>query len=201
MIDLLLIGDVHGKMNEYRRIIENSNHDFSIQVGDFGFQKEWTWLEQESGLDPYHNKIIHGNHDCIPMARTSPYSLGRYYFYPDHSIFCMAGASSIDRSRRVEGRDWFRDEELSYSEFREIYDFYLGGKPDIVISHDCPQIVCTKLFGIKETNNTRQSYDWLLGVHRPKLWVFGHHHNSVSMLLDGTYFICLDELETLRLKI
>ena len=31
--------------------------------------------------------------------------------------------------------------------------------------------------------------------HQPKLWFFGHHHKSWTMMIDGTQFRCLNELE------
>lgn len=36
--NLLIIGDVHGKINQYWKLIQKHNGR-SIQVGDFGFKK------------------------------------------------------------------------------------------------------------------------------------------------------------------
>jgi Icc-related predicted phosphoesterase len=37
--------------------------------------------------------------------------------------------------------------------------------------------------------------------HQPKLWVFGHHHQSKDVQINGTRFVCLNELETMTLEL
>ena len=41
-VGLLIIGDVHGKVNEYYKLLQK-HKGVSIQVGDFGFKKEHKW--------------------------------------------------------------------------------------------------------------------------------------------------------------
>jgi predicted phosphodiesterase len=33
-------------------------------------------------------------------------------------------------------------------------------------------------------------------IHKPDLWIFGHHHKSFDETIGGTRFICLNELES-----
>lgn len=37
----------------------------------------------------------------------------------------------------------------------------------------------------------------MLEIHRPKVWVFGHYHIDKDFELNGTRFICLNELSTI----
>ena len=52
---MLIIGDVHGKINEYLQLIKNRKH--SIQLGDFG-----VGFVDIPEL-PINHRFIRGNHD------------------------------------------------------------------------------------------------------------------------------------------
>ncbi len=204
MKTLTIIGDVHGKVEHYKQIIDNC--EFSICVGDFGFKKEWEWLSN------YLNELDHckrefqshwvnmGNHDYLPWLYSS-YSTKNTTYFNNESIFTIRGADSIDKHLRREGTDWFPNEELNYQEQLEAFDFYSKVKPKIVISHDCPQSVMERLFGYPEKSQTRQMLQAMFEEHQPDLWVFGHHHKSKDEMINGTRFVCLSELETLTIKL
>jgi hypothetical protein len=47
----------------------------------------------------------------------------------------------------------------------------------------------------------------MFSIHKPDLWIFGHWHCDADEVIDGTRFICLNELsyvdvdmETLEVK-
>jgi len=195
------IGDVHCKIGKYIPIIRTCEE--SIQVGDFGFKEEWDWLEKNSSIIGLSHKINMGNHDYIPCVNTNPHSLGNWSY--ERGIFTIRGANSIDIHKRIEGRDWFVNEELNYGEGYEVFDNWELSKPDIVVTHDCPALVAEVLFGFPRTginkeyykSTTRELLQNMFEVHQPKLWVFGHHHINKNETINGTNFICLGELETL----
>ena len=59
---LLIIGDVHGKVNEYWKILQKwDKRHCSIQVGDFGFKKQHEW--HLKNIDFSQHQINFGNHD------------------------------------------------------------------------------------------------------------------------------------------
>ncbi len=194
-----IIGDVHCKIQEYADII--STCDESIQVGDFGLQGEWDWLEKNVSLK---HKINMGNHDFIPYVN-KPHSLGNWSF--ERGIFTVRGAYSIDFYKSTEGLDWFRNEELNYQETNEVFDKWELIKPNIVVTHDCPNTVAEILFGMPNTGINKEKYktstrDLLQGlfeVHQPDIWLFGHHHKHRDEVIEGTRFICLAELESFDL--
>lgn len=201
-MNLTIIGDVHGKISKYKEITDKC--DFSICVGDFGFKEKWDWHRENVwnyGLNPHYINI--GNHDWIDVLeedRLEYACTGNFNYFQDFKIFTIRGAESIDKHLRTEGVDWFANEELNYQEQLEAFDFYVKVKPKIVISHDCPQAIAHSLFGIPNKSQTRQMLQAMFDEHKPDLWVFGHHHKSKDVNILGTRFVCLAELETLKIE-
>lgn len=190
--NILVIGDVHGKLKEYQKIVDKHN-GLSIQVGDFGFKKEHSWHLQN--IDSIHNKVCFGNHDDYTFL-LKPHSLGDFNndFFPD--TMTIRGAKSIDRIYRKENIDWWANEEMNMVEMQNAVDVYEIKKPKIVISHECPNIVKRDIFGIMEKSITSNGFQMMFELHPPDLWIFGHHHKSINTMIGGTNFICLKELET-----
>ena len=199
MKNILIIGDVHGKVNEYYKILQKYKPELSIQLGDFGFKKEHEWFLKNIDCDK--NKIIFGNHDDTSFV-SEEYSLGNYtHFHREPEIMFVRGADSIDKKYRVEGQSWWRNEELSYLEMDEVIKQYVKWKPEIMITHDCPQSIREKVFGIQDKSLTSMGLQSMLDIHKPKLWIFGHHHKSVDVVIDDVRFICLNELEVYNLEL
>jgi predicted phosphodiesterase len=192
---MIIIGDIHGKINQYKQL--TNKYPETICVGDFGFKKQWDWLINDSNIDSVYHKINMGNHDYIPYVNCN-YSLGNWSYYKD--IFTIRGADSIDKMYRIEGLNWFRDEEISYLKSYEILEAYERIKPKIVVTHDCPQIISEIEFNIYDKSITRNLLQELFLIHQPNLWIFGHHHESIKKEIKNTIFICLNELETFDLN-
>lgn len=203
---ITFIGDVHGQIDQLVSIVKicSVNNESCICVGDLGFEnavdriKHFLWMY----FDMFYS--VAGNHDYYPIVKSynpAPYlpnfnvfnCIGQCCTY---QIFTVNGAESIDRHLRREGVDWFAEEELTYQEGLQAFDRYIEVKPEIVVSHDCPQKVMEKLFGYSEKSSTRQLLQAMFDEHKPELWIFGHHHKSIDVEIDGTRFICLAELET-----
>lgn len=206
--NIILIGDVHdGNMNSYLDICERSNQKGfdTIQLGDIGFKKEYDQIKFE-GVNGTHNYVLFGNHDYYDKiddyVHTKDYSLGDFGFNEELSLFWVRGARSIDAEQRIIGYSWFPNEELNTSEQLEAYDLYCKVKPRFVISHDCPHEMTSRIF--HKSHNIRTSTGLMLQnmfeFHKPRFWIFGHYHQSKNVNIDGTTFICLNELETLDLR-
>lgn len=191
---ILLIGDVHCKIAQYENILLAHPTLRSYQIGDFGFDREYQWWTQK-GFPNAH--ILRGNHDS---PQTHPQIYQKWFWHPEVSIFGIAGADSIDKYRRTEGVDWWRDEELSTREQNEALDAYEGAKPRIMLSHDCPGVIRELMFGIHDRSPTSDLLNAAFEIHQPQVWVFGHHHRPMNLNWGNTKFICLAELETLILK-
>ena len=198
MTKVLLIGDVHGNVDAYWKILQQNKCDFSLQAGDFGFQKHHDW--HLSNIDNAKHLIIFGNHDYWPYINEK-HSCGYFTHIPNQNIMTIAGAYSIDQHHRILGRDYFKEEEMSFRMQNELIDYYTLVKPSIIVSHECPQSVRYNCFGIEQSSNTSRLLDALFHIHKPKLWIFGHHHKSLNTVLYDVNFICLNSLETMILDI
>ncbi len=209
---LTVIGDCHGKYKQYYNIA--SKADYSVVAGDFGFASMWNNL-QYSGLSAEDHKVIAGNHDDYDFAPNCPNYLGDYGLTTigEVEFFFVRGGISIDRVYRVgeelsgSPKTWWSQEELPFSDMLECLKAYRKAKPDIVITHvPAAEFSCH----LAANDNILQRYkfhkgfkeahqllgDEMLKIHRPKLWVSGHFHVSKTMLIKGTEFVSLGELET-----
>lgn len=199
---MLIIGDVHGKVDAYKKIVE-SYPGGTIQVGDFGFKEKHDW--HMNNIDPEKHKINFGNHDYYPYL-WKPHSTGNFTYraanyinLPNKSLMTIRGADSIDQMFRTDGVDWFKEEEMNYKEWNGCFELYTQRKPQIIISHECPKAVRDHLFGIWENSGTSKALQQCFEIHQLELWIFGHHHESKDEVINGTRFICLAELETFEI--
>lgn len=179
----VIIGDVHGKYKEYLKIIKNVEE--SIQIGDFGFD----YSVFSFNNIPTNHSFFTGNHDNHEIVNNCLNFLGRFGASSD--FFFVSGAFSIDRHRRVQGIDWFPNEELNYQETEQCAQLYQKTKPKLMLSHDCPSFV------FNYQSHTSRFLAHLFELHKPDLWIFGHHHMSMRRNILGTDFKCLNELETI----
>lgn len=212
-----LIGDAHGKFDQYYNIVKNK--EYSIQLGDFGFTKEWAKLGYYR-LPSDSHKIIGGNHDCYTTAPHSPHYLGDFgeVVLGGITAFFIRGGLSIDRVYRIGEelsggpKTWWSQEELSFSQMIECLALYEQVKPDIVLSHvPAAQFTHTILGNnsdavlqrFKFHRGFRESHqllgDELIKIHKPKIWASGHLHSSFQGVVNGVYLLALNELETFDL--
>ena len=190
------IGDVHGKYERYHRIIrEQDRYPYTLQIGDFGFK-----YETLKHVDSTKHLILPGNHDNYYMCYRYPHFLGDYGYTKlnDVEFFYYRGAYSIDRQYRTIGIDWWEDEQVTIDQFMKARELYRQTKPEIVITHDCPDFLASQYIGPNGKmfeNITTWALGELYRIHQPKLWIHGHWHFSKITHYGNTKFVCLDELE------
>ena len=211
-MEIRFIGDVHGKWDRYKKVIGDC--DRSLQVGDFGVGFINPYTDKPYSNPPYDHMakgehfFIRGNHDSPPACKRHPFWVkdGGCAF-DRNDIFCVGGALSIDKERRTEGYDWWPDEELSYAELFNIMDAYESVKPKIVVSHECPDSVISRVmhemgqFKYDIPSVTRRCFDNMLEIHKPDLWIHGHWHQSYHVVERGVEFIGLGELSHIDLDV
>ena len=206
----IFIGDAHGKFSQYKAIIKE--HKDTIQVGDMGigFRR---WPHGEYSQNPPYDEMvkanaqfIRGNHDNPAVCRKHSQWIKDGYVREDKwfgDMMFIGGAYSIDKAFRDEGFNWWPDEELSVDELVPITIRYMNTKPACMVTHDCPKSIYPMLHShhfVDLPQRTPQALQAMWEVHKPKLWVFGHHHKSFDMIVDGTRFVCLAELEVKELN-
>lgn len=203
MKNVTFIGDPHGrkKLEPYfdivRRQTDFGNKTFSL--GDNGFYEEYELGAEFLGkIDPHHENHVwlQGNHDLYP-ANEYPFVLGNHGIWND--IFYVRGAHSIDRSKRIEGVDWFREEELTTTQMNWALNDYSLHHPAIVATHCAPKWITKLMFDIDTNESTPKFLQALFEEHQPKFWIFGHHHRNQIFQKNGTTFVCLAELNTMML--
>lgn len=197
---ITLIGDVHGHYSQYEQMARK--REYTLQIGDLGFK--YGCLKN---LDPDKHKVIAGNHDNYDIINEFPHFLGDYgnCELNGFKFFFYRGAYSIDRQYRTIGLDWWPQEQNTIETFMEAREVYRETKPSVFISHCCPFSVIPYFLEPRNAGRVINSTtDWALDelwrIHKPTLWVFGHFHVSRKIELEGTKFICLNELETLDLN-
>lgn len=199
-----VIGDVHGMTDPYVEIAKDA--ECSLQLGDLGFNYDCL-----KDLDPERHKVLAGNHDNYAKWETSKFIhmqtghwLGDYGVYSAPGfgdIFFARGGFSIDWQYRREGKTWWRDEEMSGTDMSKALEMYLDLKPDFVVSHECPGSIIDLAFGQKTWDGeqlrpsmTAKMLDMMWNGHKPKTWLFGHHHKTWTEEIRGTVFRCIPEL-------
>ena len=196
---MLIIGDVHGKIDQYQQIIEKKKAKESVQVGDFGFQREHDWFLEN--MDCSRHKVLFGNHDYYPYLYKE-HSLATTWAYDQQrKIFYVRGAYSIDWRMRIEGVSWWKEEEIDHSDLEDVYENYCSAKPKVVITHDCTHSLAHSFFALQSKVRTRTGFllDAMFNTYEPDLWIFGHYHSSISRKIGRTTFRCLNELEYMEI--
>jgi len=190
------IGDIHGNVMGYMSIINDATE--SVQVGDFGvgfFPDHTTEFVDDLHSDGRH-KFIRGNHDDPALCKQRPGYISDGTFDRDRSIMYAGGAWSIDWQYRTPGYTWWPDEELSLGELVGLHADYVHHEPRVMVTHDCPTQVAFEFF-IKGTSKpqyrtrTADALDGMFQRHQPDVWIFGHWHEDVDRVINGTRFICL----------
>lgn len=211
------IGDVHGKYGRYKNLIRNV--PCSRQVGDMGVG--FYYIDHEGNRlsapnPPYDtmkregdHKYIRGNHDNPRICKQQELWIpdGHLETLNNKKIMYVGGALSVDRNLRREGYNYWEDEELSHEDFINYLYSYSTNKPNIMVTHDCPEQVVQhwlQAFNKVKYNDpsyTRYAFDYYITVHKPKYWIFGHWHQAFMKELNGTIFICLGELNYIDLNL
>lgn len=202
-----MIGDIHGE----RSIYLNSIRDipYTLQLGDL--DDDYSHLQS---LDPACHRFLPGNYDNYDVTDHTLHALGDFGIWdvPDFGpIFFVRGAWSFDWRARVSKdvvrcgvvarkKDFWDQEELSFQLCHKAYDTYRETRPKFVVSHTCPDSIFSLVnaMGPPKTR-TGTTLEAMLQAHRPKMWVFGHHHVAFDQEIQGTRFVCVNACRYLDL--
>ena len=195
-----LIGDIHGNTEMYLNIV--AKHERTIQLGDLGFNYEFL-----NAVDSTKHRVIAGNHDNYWQMDSYPHFLGDFgelMLEGLPKIFFCRGGRSIDKESRTLGINYFPEEEFDLRQCNDAIDAYNGC--EVMLSHECPTVVMEQILASKKDDRnidpsvTSHLLQRMFDLHRPNLWVFGHHHKSFTQVIDGCKFVCLNEFETARIQ-
>jgi Calcineurin-like phosphoesterase len=202
---VIVAGDWHGHTNWAKNIVDEAARvecDTIVHLGDFGY-----WAHTENGrrylkrLSKHaverevtlffvdgnhenHEMLHHGSPDQLEQIRTNIYHIPRGFRWTwhDRAWIGIGGAVSVDQNIRVQGRDWWPQEELTAFEFRRILN---SGPADVVVAHDCPIEVPLTLPEttvyhpdlIEKARKYQENMSHLAEFLYPKYWFHGHYHD------------------------
>lgn len=108
----------------------------------------------------------------------------------DHKRFFIAGgAVSIDKQRRIKGKDWWSNEVLSDSEFASIQK-YQGPAIDYLFTHDCSDFTPWgfHLDPDPASQAHRQRIDQVIRTVRPRMQFHGHMHHKYDWINTASHY-------------
>jgi DNA repair exonuclease SbcCD nuclease subunit len=191
--------------------------DYVIIAGDFGFifnnketKEERYWLDWLDKAN-WTTLFIDGNHenferlyeypeinmfeDVVGKINDSVFHLkrGRIYNIDGNKFFTFGGATSVDKTSRIEGLSWWPQEEPTTAEFM------LGlenlskhdNKVDYVLTHTAPTSIVKEmddsgqLFKYNETALSKY-LEVISSRVEYKKWFFGHFHSDEEFR-DGEF--------------
>jgi len=210
---IIVIGDIHGKIPAYINLLKSNikklncplKDIYSVQIGDFGFENDYNRRNVKFDRCEYlikeNHKFFAGNHD--DYDNLPDFHLENCGLLPfTNDIFYIRGAYSINKGHGDQ-KDWWPEEELNDDEIKKCIEKYKIKKPNILLSHEGPNFAIKKMFPEKKLLSTKTGklLNTLLEINPPKVWIFGHWHESKKERLKGTQFISLGELEDIVFKI
>ena len=193
-VRVAILGDIHGKTRYLDWALEHAvsaGAGMMIQVGDFGFNYDDTFLDDLVNVTKKHQiplYAIRGNHDDFSWF-TQRAQLGRYAtLIPDGTVMTigkkrvafLGGAVSIDRDFREENISWWKDERVNPHIVNAwLYDEV---KADVLISHESP-LLPNNLPGfklppdiIRDCDEDRHHVRMAAEILEPDVIYHGHYH-------------------------
>ncbi len=193
--------------------INSENAELLILAGDcFHLSEIVKYLKIFS--DMWENVIyVSGNHEVYGFDFESLDRMKDFADLPSNCFWLENNEVTIKNNRFLGGTLWFPKSEKSeklkffFSDYRRIYEtsekFYERNKKtssyinnnitnnDIVITHHLP---LGELVSPEYENNDYNCFfvsdeSETIYNNKPKLWIHGHSHQSVDMIIDSTRFI------------
>lgn len=212
MSRIFITGDTHQNIDISKLNMNNfpeqkylTKDDYVIICGDFGMvwnnSSEEIWWRNWLQTRNFTTLFIDGNHenfDLLNSFKVSEWKGGKVRFINDSIIhlmrgqiftindlkfFTMGGATSIDKSFRVEGKTWWKEEEPTNEELNEAMDNLEkhNFNVDYVLTHTTSRRLMEELGYLKENNALNGFFNMLELNLKYNHWYFGHFHDDISI--------------------
>lgn len=223
---IYITGDTHREFSRLNYIKDIKENDMLIVLGDAGINYclDNEDISYKEYLKEFKIKIfcVRGNHEERPENIDSYKEIdmfgGKVYIEENYSNLIFAkdgeiynidgkrflvigGAYSIDKNYRLlYGYKWFKDEQLSDIEMKNILEKVKGEHFDIVLTHTCPykyEPTETFLNDIDQTKVDKTMEHFLDKVEESisyNKWYCGHYHiekkiNKLQFIFEKVYEI------------
>lgn len=221
MSRIFITGDTHGTI-DFKKLTmrhfpiqkELNKSDILIICGDSGLcwsgKDDDKWLQQWYEDKNFTTLIVDGNHENHMLISKLPiiekfggkvhqisnsvfYAIrGEIYTINGKKILTLGGAESIDKQYRVEGYNWWKDEEITIKDFKRTIDNLERGnfKVDYFITHTGGGEVARNL-GFLPTNCDKY-VSFFLDTLRNTPHYCGHYH--VDRIINKQSRILFDDI-------
>lgn len=169
--DVAVCGFSHGDEVRTRETLRNLPVTVLFCDGNHeNFDELNSYVEEE-----WHGGLVHMiENDIIHLMR------GQVYEIDSKKFFVFGGAYSVDRSSRVEGVTWFKEEVPTEEEYHEGWKNLEkeNYKVDYVVSHTAPYEICSEMgFGsFDEAAEQTREFQRFADCLEFEEWYFGHFH-------------------------
>ncbi|MBS1507021.1 MAG: metallophosphoesterase [Bacteroidetes bacterium] len=227
---LYFIGDVHGELEHLadKLAFKNIRDSQLVQVGDFGFGFFGSKEREDQSIKTLNKTltasnnllyVIRGNHDD-PSYFEKWQKIGNIRIVPDYSVLelngysvlLIGGAISIDRTSRVLGKSYWKEEEFVFDQDRLESVMKDLKKLDIVVTHNAPLEFWPFEFNnlvrayarrdenlLTDLNDEREKHSKLLKRVTSRLtpthWYYGHFHTIEDNQYNEIKYFALGESE------
>lgn len=203
---IYITGDTHGFYSELMNRLEPLHltaEDTVIVTGDFGFihnTPRHANAVKKLLCEDFTICFADGNHENFDLLETFPVEewnggsvhrigrniihlmRGQCYTIEGKTFFTMGGAYSIDKARRVEGEDWWKQELPSPEEYRTASATLenCGFSVDYVITHTVPDSVMYRMGIVPDPHDAELTgfLEWVYENLEFREWYAGHFHEN-----------------------
>lgn len=218
----LILGDVHSEWSDMNVTIatavrEHPDITHIVQVGDFGYgwrgtkpfkaSKAYFSDEEKKVYDDAEKLWLDGNHENFTKLEEdggewqpgwTHMSRGSILEVDGYRIMFFGGAASIDKTDRMEGVSWWRQENITYGQVQETLAS-VDGTIDALFTHDhasrIPYSDSRSKRDHSESNGNRGLLDVIVERFMPSFCFFGHHHRGDYGMVGQMEWTCCPIIE------
>ena len=204
---IIVIGDIHGNYNLLNIILQRTDAEFYLQVGDFGDAKNTTvgYPDLDKPL-----LFIPGNHECADSLNKFNKNNGKslirknLWYLPIGNSTSFRGVTIagfggnyaenyyFKRRNSLEGRHRLH---YTYEDYEKLLDY--NNKLDILLTHEAPSpCILPKYYG----DCGRKEITELLYLLNPMYHFYGHHHQYYTQKIGNTISRCLPEFGIIEIE-
>ena len=230
---IYITGDTHREFDYRFRNIENNSDNMVIILGDAGINyyldESDVLLKRSLSKNNFVIFCVQGNHEERPENIKSYEEIemfggkvfiekeypnlvfaknGEVYDINGKSTLVIGGAYSVDKySRIVNGIPYFKDEQLSLMEQKQILNKYAGSHVDVILSHTCPlkYIPTEALLEWVDQSKVDKSMEIFLDKIEETVdydkWYCGHYHIDKSISKLEFLYLAVKDFEKNKLAI
>jgi len=220
---ILVAGDWHGSqawalyvIKRVPELLPRESKRLILHLGDFGIWPDRAGQDYLASLAAALRQVsaelwfIDGNHEDFSqlermagdvrsdgrvIVRPGIFHLPRGHRWDWHGRQWLAcgGGVSLDRATRIEGQDWWPQEEITDAQEAAIT---AGGHADVMVCHDCPSGVVHSFprppsswapVDLARNDAHRERLQRIVGAVQPSHLLHGHLHRAYQRTCDFGY--------------